>query len=471
MGAVPRHTVAVGCCLAVLSLGAPPAAAAPTPAADTTTARAATAPLPAAVAAPRPPCPGTTVNVPVPKPTLHPSPSAHKAPTPAPAPTTSLPGPTVPARANVVGGSALGGNGVVVHPHPGTPAPPALNATSWVVADQDTGAIYAAKAPHAQLLPASTLKTLTATVLVPALDPKKVVTATEEDANAEGTRVGMVAGNAYSVQQLFQALLMFSANDAAYALARTYPGGRAATLAAMNAEAQRLGALDTVAKDPSGLDTPGQHSSAYDLALIGREAMRDKEFRSYITTRTATFPGAKMANGTVVPPYQVPNLDHFFLNYPGATGIKTGYTTQAHRTFVGSATRGSRSIVVSYMCSDTVDWEQTGALVDWAFANATKVTPVGRLVDAGTVGPDGAPSTAPTSPSATATAPSASPSAPAAGASAAAAPTPTPVNAEATGQAGSFVERYWGAGVLAVLLAGAGLLVSRRIGAKSRRKA
>ena len=93
--------------------------------------------------------------------------------------------------------------------------------------------------------------------------------ATDADVRADGTRVGMLPGSSYTAGQLFQGLLMASGNDAAYALARVGggAGGVPQSLAAMNARAAQLGAFDAVARDPAGLDRPGQTSSAYDLAL------------------------------------------------------------------------------------------------------------------------------------------------------------------------------------------------------------
>jgi len=117
-----------------------------------------------------------------------------------------------------------------------------------------------------------------------------------EDVRIEGSRVGILAGTAYSVPTLFQGLLLASGNDAANTLARANQSV-AVTLGEMNATAADLGAFDTVAKDPSGLDSPGQSSSAYDLALIGRAAMLLPDFRGYVSTKTASVPGGRSGDG------------------------------------------------------------------------------------------------------------------------------------------------------------------------------
>src|SRR3954471_10353052 len=157
-------------------------------------------------------------------------------------------------RSEPIGGPLLGARGVVLEGLPGAPAlPRGLTASSWLVADADTGEVLAARAPHVQHLPASTLKVLTAVTLLPRLDPSTLVRATYDDAAVDGSKVGLVPGMRYSVETLFASMLVVSANDAAGALAEA-AGGTRATVAAMNATAHHLQAYDTHARTPSGLD-------------------------------------------------------------------------------------------------------------------------------------------------------------------------------------------------------------------------
>ncbi|WP_256793845.1 D-alanyl-D-alanine carboxypeptidase family protein [Terrabacter sp. Ter38] len=282
----------------------------------------------------------------------------------------------------VVGGSRLAESGVVVDRPASVPAPPEVYDVSYVVADLDTGEVLAAKSPHAWLRPASTLKTLTALTLMPRLDPRQVVVAGQDAQDAAGSRVGILAGNRYPVSSLFDAMLMFSANDAVYALADA-AGGYSATVEAMNVTAREVGAHDTLTVDPSGLDDGAQRSSAYDLALIGRDAMRLPAFRATIAKRDSVFPGGKDKRGKTWPAFHVYNINELLRHYPGAVGIKPGRTDRAQHTFIGAATRGGRTLVVTQMGSITGSWRPTAALLDWGFANADRVTPVGRLVEPG----------------------------------------------------------------------------------------
>lgn len=305
------------------------------------------------------------------------------------APPTPLPAPHV-APADTVGGpklSAAAAAGVVVDKPDSVPAPPDGSEASYLIADMDSGQVLAAKNPHAWLLPASTLKTLTSLVVMPAVPASTQVVATDDEVNADGTRVGMVSGATYSVDDLFHGLVLVSGNDTAYALADAY-GGRDKTVAAMNAKAAQLGAWDTVAVDPSGLDAPGQHSSAYDLALLGRAVMQLPAYREVATTKTYTFPGGTDRSGKTSPAFEIQNHNQLLEKYAGTIGIKNGYTTGARNTFVGAVTRGGRTLLITQMGSTaTPSWQRQAALLDWAFANAGQLRPVGSLVAPGTPQP------------------------------------------------------------------------------------
>jgi D-alanyl-D-alanine carboxypeptidase (penicillin-binding protein 5/6) len=146
----------------------------------------------------------------------------------------------------------------------------------------------------------------------------------------------------------------------------------------MQATARSLGALDTTVRNPSGLDAPGQYTSAYDLAVIARAAMARADFRAYVTTVKAQFPGKMPRAGHVRKTFQIFTQDRLLLNYPGAIGIKTGFTTKARGTFVGAASRGGHTLIATVLHSGT-GWEDSAALLTWGFHNRTLARPVGTL--------------------------------------------------------------------------------------------
>ncbi len=280
---------------------------------------------------------------------------------------------TAHASDDVVGGARLGDSGVVVDPSSDVPALPPISATSFVIADADTGEVLAAQNAHEKLAPASTLKTLTAITLIPRLKPDVAMVAGRDAPSVDGTKAGIVAGTTYTAEALFTAMLMMSANDAAVALA-DMNGGLPSTLSQMNALAAHLQAYDTVAKTPNGLDAPGQSSSAYDLALIFRAGLANDRFRHYLALKNAPFPAP---DGKT---FQIQTHDKLLLTYPGIVGGKNGYTVAAQASYVGAATRGGHTIIVSVMRDQPNFWNEVKALLDWGFAADGLVDPVGTLV-------------------------------------------------------------------------------------------
>ena len=278
-----------------------------------------------------------------------------------------------PGSLGTIGGDRLAAPGAVVDTSPGVPALPPITATSFVVADAESGAVLAAKSAHLRLAPASTLKTLTALTLIPRLAPSLTTVAGPDVPRVDGTKAGIVAGMTYRADDLFTAMLMMSANDAAVALADAN-GGLDVTLAQMNAEAVRLHAYDTVAKTPNGLDAPGQSSSAYDLALLFRAGLDDARFRHYLALKRAPFPAP---DGKA---FQIQTHDRLLNSYPGMVGGKNGYTVAAQASYVGAASRDGHTIIVAVMRDQPNFWAEVAQLLDWGFAADGVADPVGSLL-------------------------------------------------------------------------------------------
>ncbi|MFI5729651.1 D-alanyl-D-alanine carboxypeptidase family protein [Kribbella sp. NPDC051587] len=252
--------------------------------------------------------------------------------------------------------------------------PPAVQASSYVVADLETGEVLAAKAPHAKLRPASTLKTLTALVLLPRLKKSDQVIGTDGDAQIIGSKVGVSPGLKYTVNLLFEGMFLASGNDAVHALCMHDEGGVDATIQRMNAKAKEIGALDTHVTDPTGLDADGQFSSAYDLALFAQSGLARPDFAKYASTKFTNFP--MTSKGT----YQVANQNKLLFKYDGALGVKTGYTTLARNTFIGAARRNGHTLVVTMMNAPHGITEDASNLLTWSFKNYDRLSPVGTLV-------------------------------------------------------------------------------------------
>jgi len=276
-----------------------------------------------------------------------------------------------------IGGAELSGRGVIVnYGSSGARKLPDVKASAFVIADADTGQVLAAKDPHGWYRPASTLKVLTAVSLIPLLNPDATVVASKQATSVSPTVVGLIPGHAYAISDLFTAMLTISANDAAVALAQA-AGSFGKGMAVINAEARHLQADDTVAVEPNGLDAPGQHTSAYDMALVARQALRLPAFLKYDQTITATFAVSKKKS---VP---LDNQNSLLTSYPGAIGGKIGWTSAAGATYIGMARRNGVTLIVTLLhCPALTEIDSAESLLNWGFAADGKVTPVGTLVSA-----------------------------------------------------------------------------------------
>ena len=165
-------------------------------------------------------------------------------------------------------------------------------AQTWLVADLDSGQVLAERDENVQHPPASTIKVLLALAALDELSLDSTVVADEADSHVECNCVGVKAGRTYTARQLLDALLLVSGNDAANTLAHML-GGPGAAVAKMDAKAASLGAVNTHASTPSGLDGPGGSgwSTAHDLAVIFRAAMANPVFAQITAEPSAMFPG------------------------------------------------------------------------------------------------------------------------------------------------------------------------------------
>jgi D-alanyl-D-alanine carboxypeptidase (penicillin-binding protein 5/6) len=275
-------------------------------------------------------------------------------------------------------------SGVLVRPRRDAPEVPDVSALSWVVADAGSGAVLAASNAHRKLPPASTLKTLFALTVLPALPAgmRHTVRNTElADIGQGSSLVGVREGLTYQVSDLWRGVFLNSGNDAVHVLA-SMNGGWEATAAEMQTKARTLGALDTHVVSPDGYDADGQVSSAYDLAVFGREGLRNPDFARYCSTAEAYFPGDRSS-------YGIRNTNRLLTGqsgvkkYPGLIGIKNGYTTKAGNTLVAAARHGARTLVVTVMNPQEggglAVYQEARELLDWGFAAAGRVDPVGSL--------------------------------------------------------------------------------------------
>lgn len=274
----------------------------------------------------------------------------------------------------------------------GAAEPPAITAETAIVIDAKTGQVLYDKNMHEQREPASTTKVMTALLALENLDLNKMVTIDAETPFTEGSRVYLLEGEQVTVEQLLYALLLESANDAAVALGKEIAGSIPAFAEMMNKKAVELGAKNTSFINPNGLHEEGHMTTAYDLAMIAREAMKNEKFRELVTTYRYVIPATGKQDTRYL--YNTNRLIYdertkVVVNgvqraakYEGATGIKTGYTSHAGGCLVAGAKRGETELIAVVMKStDQGRFADSIALMDYAFDNYKSV----KTMDEGTI--------------------------------------------------------------------------------------
>lgn len=237
--------------------------------------------------------------------------------------------------------------------------PPLPTGESAVMLDADSGAVLYAKNPHSHLPEASTTKIMTAIVAIEngRLADRFTV---DVDSNAlaaatESTVMGLMPGQEVSLETLLYGLMLPSGNDAAIAIARHIAGSEQAYVKMMNDKAQAMGLRDTQFKNPHGLDVDGHYSSAYDLAVMARYGMANPTFSTVVSARHYVADG-----------FDLWNLNKLLPVYPGADGVKPGFTDNAGRCLVGSAVRDNHRVIVVVLRSQDPTSESRD-LLDYAF--------------------------------------------------------------------------------------------------------
>ena len=250
-------------------------------------------------------------------------------------------------------------------------AAPAIAARAAVLMNPATGEILFAKEPRLRLPPASTTKVLTALVALERLDLNTRVFVSPQAASAPPSRIGLRAGEAALTQDLLYGLMLKSGNDAAEALAEAAGGSVAGFSELMNVKAWQIGARESHFMNPHGLPNDDHYSTAYDLALIFRQAMNHPLFAEVVRTRSAAL-RIESGRGLYGDWRMIPVVSHnrLLASYEGARGGKTGFTLKARRCFVGEVDRGGVRLIVAILNSPNSGtlWEDARNLLDYGFA-------------------------------------------------------------------------------------------------------
>ncbi|TVR36080.1 MAG: D-alanyl-D-alanine carboxypeptidase [Nitriliruptor sp.] len=255
-------------------------------------------------------------------------------------------------------------------PGPTWPGPDPIDAEAYVLIEVATGQRLAALHADTRRPVASTVKLLTAYTVIQRADLDAAVTVGDEVLDVPGSGVGLQPGDEWTVEELLDGLLARSGNDAAETLAVHVGGTREGFVALMEQDAAALGVTGLDLTSPSGLDDT-QLFSASDLAVIGLAVLQDDDLPELLARQVVTLPGQPAAE----------TRNELLDRYPGATGMKTGFTTPAGHSLVGSAQRGERDLIAVVLGAgeDPSRFDGTATLLDHGFGDMA-VSEVGTSI-------------------------------------------------------------------------------------------
>ncbi|MBR5496083.1 MAG: D-alanyl-D-alanine carboxypeptidase [Oscillospiraceae bacterium] len=243
------------------------------------------------------------------------------------------------------------------------------SAKASVLIEAASGQVICAKNEHQKLPMASTTKIMTALLTLEQgkdrLDEQFVV---DSDAiMVEGTSMGLQKGDTVSLRALCVGMLLASGNDASNAAAVRIGGNIENFVKLMNERAKQIGIQNTSFETPSGLDGENHYSSAYDMALLAREAIKNDDFLAICSASTL-----KTEFGNPISTRYFTNHNKLLKSYDGAIGVKTGFTKKAGRCLVSAATRNGVTLIAVTLGAPN-DWQDHKNLLDYGFSKCEKV--------------------------------------------------------------------------------------------------
>lgn len=241
-----------------------------------------------------------------------------------------------------------------------------VTARSFAIMDAATGEILLSYNEREMRPPASTIKVMTAMYVLDHLRMDDKVRVSRYAASAPPSKINIKAGEVYTVKELLYALLLSSANDGARALAEAACGSEPAFARKVTQMVRRWGAYRTKVATANGLPKKDQYSTAEDLAIIFRRAIRDPEFAKIVSTKYYHIQGER----------ELRNHDRFLFTTPLAQGGKTGYTRAAKHTYVGMFRNRDKAIIISLMGSKK-KWADLRTLIEKGFALSGR--PIAKL--------------------------------------------------------------------------------------------
>jgi D-alanyl-D-alanine carboxypeptidase len=236
--------------------------------------------------------------------------------------------------------------------------------------DAATGKILYQKDGELRLPPASTTKIITAILtLESGRKLSETLTVSKEATRVPPSKLYLRAGQVMSIEELLYGIMLASANDASVVLAEGIAGSVEKFADLMTKRAHDLGATNSHFTNPHGLTAPDHYSSARDLAVLFRYAMKNPTFREIVQTKFSSVSSTAVVRKKVVPRrISVRNHNRLLWGYDGALGGKTGYTNAAQKCFVGAVQRNGATLIVAILGAHD-QWGDTKRLIEYGFEN------------------------------------------------------------------------------------------------------
>ncbi|MDR6224551.1 D-alanyl-D-alanine carboxypeptidase family protein [Desmospora profundinema] len=246
--------------------------------------------------------------------------------------------------------------------------PLTLSADAAAVIDVESGRLLYEKDAYKQMRIASLTKIMTAIVAIENSDLQEKVKVGPQAVGVEGSSIYLKQGEEIPLESLLYGLMLRSGNDAAVAIAEHVGGSLEGFVLMMNEKAEYLGLEQTHFENPHGLDAPEHYSSAADVARLTAYALHNPDFKKIVSTpvKTVPWPGEEWHRKWY-------NKNKMLRLYPGADGVKTGYTKMSKRTLVSSATRKGRQLV-SVTLAAPDDWNDSMHLLEYGFTQFERVS-------------------------------------------------------------------------------------------------
>jgi D-alanyl-D-alanine carboxypeptidase (penicillin-binding protein 5/6) len=243
-----------------------------------------------------------------------------------------------------------------------------IKADSAILMNANTGEIIYYKNAYKAMKPASTTKIMTTILALEKSSLDRMVTVSRDAASRCGTSLSLRPNERISMRYLLYGVMLSSGNDAAAATAHAISGSEASFSRLMTAKAKKIGMRNTQYKNASGLPATGHYTTAYDMALLTRYALKNGHFAKIVSTKTKTITSYRSGKART---RTIRNHNKMLWKYPATVGVKTGYTIAAGGCLVSAAQKNGVTLIAVVLKTHFI-YSDSIKLFDYGFSKIRK---------------------------------------------------------------------------------------------------